>query len=249
LTALAPAEVAPIDPFVIAPGVAGVVDRIHPDPSARVAAGDLLITLDPQELDNQLALARRALDVARAEFASARQRAFADADGRAMLEALAARVREREAELSYAETVRAEGEIRAPVDGLAIYGDRADWIGKPVRIGEAIMTVADPDAVELRIWAPVDDAETLRAGAAVRFFLNPDPLNPLDAQLTLAAYRAELSPEGLLAYDARARFVGGAGDPPRIGLRGAAKIYGDEVSLGYLLLRRPVSALRRMLGF
>ncbi|MCW4629909.1 hypothetical protein [Marinomonas rhodophyticola] len=37
--------------------------------------------------------------------------------------------------------------------------------------------------------------------------------------------------------------------PPRIGLRGTAKLYGDEVSLAYYLLRRPLTFIRQFLGF
>ena len=35
----------------------------------------------------------------------------------------------------------------------------------------------------------------------------------------------------------------------RLGLHGTAKVYGEEVSLGYYLLRRPLSALRAWTGW
>jgi hypothetical protein len=38
------------------------------------------------------------------------------------------------------------------------------------------------------------------------------------------------------------------GSPVRLGLRGSARLDGQEVSLGYFLLRRPISAVRQWLG-
>ena len=35
---------------------------------------------------------------------------------------------------------------------------------------------------------------------------------------------------------------------PRIGLRGTAKVYAEQVSLGYYLLRKPIAFVRRSLG-
>ena len=36
---------------------------------------------------------------------------------------------------------------------------------------------------------------------------------------------------------------------PRIGLRGSAKIFGDEVRLFFYLFRKPIIVLRQTLGF
>ena len=35
---------------------------------------------------------------------------------------------------------------------------------------------------------------------------------------------------------------------PRIGLKGSAKVYAEEVSLGYYLFRKPILFLRKTLG-
>ncbi len=36
---------------------------------------------------------------------------------------------------------------------------------------------------------------------------------------------------------------------PRIGLKGVARVYGERSMLGYLLIRKPLRALRRTLGW
>jgi hypothetical protein len=109
------------------------------------------------------------------------------------------------------------------------------------------MEIADPNKAELEIWLPVADAITLKAGAEVDFFLNVAPDAPLHAAIRQASYQATVSPNGLLGYRLKARFADGT-QPPRIGLRGTAKVYGDRVTVLYYLIRRPLAAARQLLG-
>lgn len=151
------------------------------------------------------------------------------------------------AEVAYVKELLSRVEIRAPRAGIAIFDDVNDWIGKPVSIGERILVVADPGETELEIRLPVADAIALEGGAEVRLFLNIDPQRPIPARLSFAGYQADTTPEGVLAYRLKAAFDAGAA-PPRIGLKGIAKLYGEDGTLGYALLRRPLAALRQRLG-
>jgi hypothetical protein len=159
-----------------------------------------------------------------------------------------AKVAQKQAELSYTRELLARAEIVAGRSGIAIYADPSDWIGKPVRLGEKVLAIADPAALELTIWVPVGDAIGMMPGAEILFFLDTDPLNPIRARLVRAAYEAEVTPNDVLAYRAKAELA--EGEPlPRIGLKGTAKVYGEEVSLFFYLMRRPIAALRRTIGY
>lgn len=137
--------------------------------------------------------------------------------------------------------------MTAPRDGIAIFESVEDWVGRPLKVGERIMVIADPAAVELELRLPVADAIELEPGAAVQFFLNVAPQDPLAGVLSFSSYRATPAEDGALAYRLRARFADGVA-PPRIGLKGTAKVMGEQVSLAYLLLRRPLAVLRRWVG-
>ena len=73
------------------------------------------------------------------------------------------------------------------------------------------------------------------------------PLDSLSAAVSEVGYETQTTVDAGLAYVLRADFPAGT-QPPRLGLRGTAKIYGNDVPLGYSLLRRPFGSLRRMLG-
>ncbi|MDM3886592.1 HlyD family efflux transporter periplasmic adaptor subunit [Pseudomonas sp. BCRC 81390] len=243
---LAPAEVVPRGGQVVAAPLDGVIAEFRVKPNQTVTAGELLVRFDDTSLKAQADVAERTLGVAEAELKASTQRAFSDADSSARLDLLAARVEQKRAELDYARQLLARSEVRAERDGIAVFADAQRWTGKPVQTGERLLQLADPAKAELRMELPVGDAIALQPGAEVALFLDSDPLHRHPAQLERAAYEAQATAAGQLAYRLDAAFVEA---PPRIGLRGTAKLYGERAPLAYYLLRRPLAAARQGLGW
>ena len=241
---LAPASVAAVDPAVVAAPMDGVVARFHVEPNQPVTPGQLLLELDATEQLSHHQVNLEELEVARAAYQKALRQAFGNPDSGADLASLADRAAA-QAEQSQRQLERLR--IHARTGGVAVFADVNDWLGRPVRVGERLLFIADPRRVEVEIRLPVADALVLEPGAAVRLFLNTDPLHPLPATLRYASYEAGETPEGVLAHHLRATFPPGA-VPPRLGLKGTAKVYGGRVPIALYLFRRPLSALRRLLG-
>lgn len=242
---LAPAEVVPLGGRVVAAPLDGVIAEFLVKPNQQVAAGDVLVRFEATSLKAQADVAERALGVAEAELKANSQRAFADAESSARLDLLAARVEQKRAERDYAQQLLARSEVRAERAGIAVFADAERLTGKPVQTGERLMQIAAPEQAELRIELPVGDAIALQPGAEVALFLDSDPLNRHLALLERSAYEAQTTAAGQLAYRLDAAFVEA---PPRIGLRGTAKLFGERAPLAYYLLRRPLAAARQSLG-
>ena len=248
LSALAPAEVVAFQPTIVRAPFEGVVDHFEVQPNEQVEAGQLLLTLDPRAIENKLEVASKALAVAEAEYRQAAQQAVFDDKSRALLAVLKGRAEQRRADVTYNQSLLDRVKVTATRSGLALFDDPNTWIGKPVAIGERLIEIADPAQAEIEIWLPVADAITLSPGADVDFFLNIAPESPLRATLRQASYEATQSSGGLLGYRLKATLPDSA-HPPRIGLKGTAKVFGERVSLFYYLLRRPLAAARQFVGF
>jgi hypothetical protein len=137
----------------------------------------------------------------------------------------------------------------SPRQGLAIYASRSAWQGRQVKMGEAIIQIADPSNLSLRIDAPLSMGESLKPSGRVKLFLDNSPLETLEAEITSASYFAKAMPEGHMAYETHADLdLENTQSLPRIGSRGVAKIYGPKAPLAYWLLRRPITLLRQTLG-
>jgi multidrug resistance efflux pump len=247
LSVLAPAEVIALNAKAVSAPQDGVVGSFAVQPNARVKAGDLLFSLDDSALSNRRQVAIQGLEVAKADAHIAQQRAFGDAKSKSEVAVALGRVREKEAELAAVDSQAQRVEIRAQQDGVAIFADTNDWLGRPVQTGERVMQLAQPEDSGVLVWLSVSDAINLDLGAPAKLFLHTEPLSPRAAKLIEASYQSSLSPDGVAAYRLRARFDEGT-DLPRIGLRGTARISGDWVILGYFLFRRPLSTVREWTG-
>ncbi|WJV61658.1 biotin/lipoyl-binding protein [Pectobacteriaceae bacterium CE70] len=242
---LAPAEVVPLEGQVIAAPLDGVIAAFMVKPNQSVKQNDVLVRFDNTTLKAQADVAARALGVAEAELRTHSQRAFQDVESKSKLDLLSAQVEQKRAELAYAKDLLQRSEIHAERDGIAVFADADRWAGKPVRTGERLMELANPQQAELKIELDVGDAIHFPPSAEVALFLSSDPLQRHAASLERIAYEAAPTAYGTLAYRLDARFIGA---PPRIGLRGTAKVYGEHVPLGVYLFRRPLAAVRKTLG-
>jgi hypothetical protein len=246
-SALAPAEIVPFEPTMVRAPLDGTIDRILVQPNQAVTAGQLLMTLEPAKIQDQLDVARKARDVAGAEYRQAAQQALFDDKSRQQLTILKGRFDERQADVVYAESLLARIQVKADRTGIAVFDDPNDWTGRPVTIGERILMIADPAKAEIEARLPVADAINLERGAEMALFLNVAPERRIDARLRYASYEATVAPDGALSYRLKATLTDAA-SPPRIGLKGTAKIYGQRVTLFYFLMRRPLASLREWTG-
>lgn len=248
-SALAPAEIVAQEPQVIAAPIDGVLRSFDVRPNQAVGPGDRLFTLDDTDRRARVEVAAKARDIARVEYRQASQGALGGRRDAPRLAALEAQVALKEIELENARRQLERTQAHAGRAGIAVLPDTLEWIGRPVAAGERVMLVVDPAQAEARAWLPVRDAMPLEPGTPVRIFLDIDPLTPLDGRLVRANLEAEELPGGILAYRAIVALdlVEGV-RPPRIGMKGTARIEGDRVPLALYLFRRPISALRQAIG-
>lgn len=247
LSTLAPAEVVAKSPFLVRAPIDGVIDQFAVRPNQTVVAGQLLFEFENTSLRNKQAQAGSALAVAAEQYRQAAQLAVTSDKGRLDVSVRQGEMAGHAAEVRYSRQMLERGRVRSPRAGVAIFGDAADWVGRAVRVGEKVVEIADPEQMELRIHLPLGDAIPLLEGARVDLFLTVAPRDRYPAVLEYASYRAEAQPDGSMAYRLKARFTGDK--PPRIGLAGTARLYGEKVSLAYYVFRRPLAAARQWLGW
>lgn len=253
LSVLAPGELVPANPAVVRAPLDGVVTQFHVQPNQRVKAGQPLFSFDQVALAAHRDVATQTLATAQAEYRQFAQQAVSDARSKAQLAGLLGRIEEKQAEASYLQDQLQRASVSAPQDGIALFDDPTEWIGKPVQTGERVLRIAAPDDIEVEAWLPMGDAIPLAEHAQVELFLAASPLHPVKAELRYIAHDATLRPDGQYAYRVRARLqqpaAADTGKAQRIGLKGTAKLSGESVPLIYWVLRRPLATVRQTLGW
>lgn len=248
MTVLVPGELVPIEPSVIRSPLEGTVERFLVEPNSSVKVGQPLIQLDSSLISSKLKVAQEALMTAEVEYRQTAQQALFETRSKALLAQIQGRIAERTTEVNYLKSQLARTEIKAPSDGIVLMDDPSEWIGKPVSIGERIITVADERQVEVEAWLGLGDLIDLSQNAKVSLFLNSSPLHPIKANLRYVGHEAIARPDGHFAYRLRATIESDQ-TMPRVGLKGTARVSGQYVPLIYWMLRRPLAALRPYLGF
>ena len=248
MTTLAPAEIVADSPYMITAPIDGVIESILIPPNTVVTKGTTLARFVDTAHRNDFILAGQEQTVAEAKLRQASLTSFIDDTAKRQIAVAKAEKSLAAARQNYAKDRLSKATLIAPRDGLAIYTDQSDWAGRPVSTGESIIQIANPAQVLLRIDAPLAIGETLQSGARVRLFLDSDPLNPIEAELTTASYYAQTTSDGHMAYEAFGRLSDAEQTVPRIGTRGVAKIYGKTAPLGFWLLRRPLTIIRQFFG-
>jgi multidrug resistance efflux pump len=247
-SALAPTEITSLDLQLISAPMEGVIKTFHIRPNETVKQDQPLFSLDDTTLLHQKAVAEQAVAVADAELLAARQGAFNSNDSKAQLPTLQSRAQQRRAEL---DTLRAQLQrmtVLAPRDGVAVFTDPNEWLGKPVVTGERVLQLANPEQPAMLIQLPVADAIELSVGTPVVLYLTVRPLSPLTGRILETSYQSTLTAEGIPSYRLRASVDKDEQALARIGLKGTAKIKAGWSILGYEMLRRPLAALRELTG-
>lgn len=246
LSVLAPGELVPANPAVIRAPVDGVVAQFQVQPNQAVRTGQPLFSFDEAPIAARLDIATQALATAQAEYRQYAQQALSDPRSKTQLAILSGKIEEKQAEAAYARDQFNRSRVTAPQDGIALFDDPSEWVGKPVQTGERIMRIAAPDDVEVEAWLSIGDAIPLKTGASVSLYLASAPLSAISAQVRYVAHDAVPRPDGSYAYRVRARLDGRAEE--RVGLKGTAKLASGWVPLVYWMLRRPLATIRQHVG-
>lgn len=244
----APADIVPSNPKLVTAPFDGVVKNITINNNDQVKVGDLVVLLEDLELNNEYNLAQQSLQIAEKELLRSRQSSFSDTKEKARLAELAAQVDLKKAELNSVSKRLNNSKIYSTQNGIAIVDRKSEWQGRPVSVGEKIITIANQNEIEFLIWLPVKDSLVIQKNSLVKVFLDVNPMKSLEGRLLRASYQPSLSPEGILSYKLTASYEGDKNKLPRIGLRGTAKVYGSKVSLFYYLFRKPITFMRQLIG-
>ncbi len=249
LTALAPAEIVAKNAEIVAAPIEGVIERILVDENAFVVKGAPLMKYVDTELSANLKIAQQKWAVAAARLQTAQQNSFGTGEGRRDLVTAQAELELAREELTFAEVQFSKTIVTAPRDGTVIVERKSKWQGKPVSVGERVMEIADINSIEARIDLSVADAILIQNDARAQLFLDTNPLKAVEARVTSGSYKALPDDSDQLAFSLYSDVILENERRPRIGARGTAQVYGDKVSLGFYLFRRPLAAVRQWIGW
>ena len=215
----------------------GYIAGAHVRAGDLVREGDLLATLDDQELR----LEQRRWQSQRAQLLKEYRKALAGVD-RAEVAILSAKRAQAEAQLKLVEQQLARATLVAPFAGLIVKGDLSQALGSPVTRGEVLYEVAPTD--EYRVVLKVDDRDIGLVSLGQRGQLKLSGIPDKSIDITIDRLTPVSLTEGGRNYFRVEAVMDSHSDLMRPGMEGVAKIEIGREKLLWIWTRRLVDWLR-----
>jgi len=248
LRIIAPCEIVPEDPTVMTAPLDGIIAEVLVRPGQKVEKGTVLYEYDKRVPLQQLKVAEKEVAIVNSEI----DRAFAltlEHDPKAIneLAVLTLKLEKEKIKYDLARSLARQLTIDSPIEGVVVIDDPSQWRGRPVSVGEKVLSVTDPKKTMVRLWIPERDNIHFNPDIPLKVILNVNPDNSYTADLAFVANESMINKEKLPSFVAEAKWK----EQPKnvkIGLEGTAVLYGENVTLFYFLARKPWSYLRNLLN-
>lgn len=217
-----------------------------------VKKGDVIAVYDKASLQFRLDAARQAVKEIDAEIRLKdvdRQRR----ENNSEIQLLKEKKKSIEVAVAEAEWYLERVELRAPRDGyLQLADPRAEnLVGKAVRTGDKVFDVFSekrPDGTSgMDVKVPVNEQESsilLKKTETITLYLHTAPDEPIEAVVREISPTPELTEQRTYCYNLFAELPPEKVTSLRYGMRGIAKIEGDDVTVGYFLFKSVILYFR-----
>ncbi len=210
-----------------------------------VKKGEIIAEYDTDQLNYRLSSAQNALREIEAELALEQQNAFSDEERLGKVKLLEARRDTMQVAVREAQWYLDHARISAPADGiLALADGRAEQLaGKAVRTGDKLFDVYGGNGMVAEIPVNERDASILQDRFHATLFLHTAPETAIPVEILEVSQYPELTEQKTFCYKVRVRLPENSAGL-RYGMRGIARLSGENVSLGYRLFKSVVLYFR-----
>ena len=164
LTITAPVEVVAKNPEIITSPLTSLIEDVKIDPGERVDPGQTLLILDREEFLAEEKQLLREIETAGIRLSRLKRQALRDPIKKREILVLEAEIEKLEIRLDYVRFRLERSVLTSGRSGIAVFPDKSALLGKPVKSGQALMRIADPDKSELLIMVPVKNMLPPRSG-------------------------------------------------------------------------------------
>lgn len=248
LRVIAPCEVIANNPVLITAPLDGIIDELAVKPGDLVKKSQTIVEYNKQVPLRNLKVAQKEVEILQAEINRANALGVTDPKSRTELGILNLKLEKEQQNLQLARWQASQLTITAPSEGIIMSDNPENWRGKPVQVGEKILSINNPNDTKVRIWIPESDNIILETDEVVKVFLNIQPEKSYGAKIYYIASESILSADNLPSFVAEANWVKQPEDV-KLGLKGTAILYGQNVSLLYYLVRKPWAKVRSFIGY
>ncbi len=248
LRVVAPCEIVANQPVLVTAPLEGIVAKMDIKPGETVTEGQDLFTYDKRVPLQELKIAEKQVEVTNAQLNRVLTLGLSDQTSLSETAVWKSQLAKDNMELDLARYHASQLDVKAPSSGVAIFDNPDEWRGKPVKVGERVLVLSKPGNTKVRIWIPDRDNVAIDKNRPVKVVLNISPLTSYYANLSYISDFSVLTDKGIPSFAGEAEWPPGEQPDVKLGLKGSAILYGENVSLLYWIIRKPWARLREIIG-
>lgn len=248
VSTVAPFTIESSQTSIIAPLFPGIIDQVHVTANQLVTKGDVLVSLDSEGLAKERLVKQLQFELLTAERGSLQNQGLTDPSVSVRFVTAERELALLQSELEFLDYQLTETQIKAQRDGVILFDDRSDWERRSVDAGEPIMRLVAAQKLRANVTLPADNVIAIDFSQPIKLsfdkylfttfltqadYIRPDPVQ--DGALGLVYIVHAKIPQEI--YDTGVV----------LGDVGKARIYGEQRSLLYQIVRRPWLLIKRYL--
>jgi multidrug efflux pump subunit AcrA (membrane-fusion protein) len=235
-------ELQPVNRRFVAAPFDGRLEKNFVEPGDVVAAGDVLASIDPRDVNWELSGKLAELHRVTKERAG-----YLVAHESGKVEMASLEMERLGLDIEQLEHHAANLEIRSPIAGIVVLGDLSKSEGVPLEKGQSLFEIAPLDRMVVEVSIPEDDVRFVEKGMPARVNLDAFPMNKREAAIERIHPRAELQDhENVFVAEVTVENTDGVLRP---GMRGHAKIATVRRTVGWVFFHKAIAATLTWFGW
>ncbi|MCB1213601.1 MAG: efflux RND transporter periplasmic adaptor subunit [Chlamydiia bacterium] len=248
---VAPCEVIDLTPFTVTAPIDGVIQEVYVRSGQNVDKDAPLFSLEKEIYEQKLRVAENDYDKASRELDRSVRTGLTDKEESLEdLPILRLELEKARLETEFARHNLGLLDVESPIGGVVMMeiGEHAQ--GRPVKLGERILTLNNPKNSAVRIWVPEIDHVAFDRSTPIKVVLKVSPETYHEAMIQYVSTQTTISENDISSFvvDATWSDQHDKHEDIKLGQKGNAILYGEDVSLLYYFFRKPWATLRRILG-
>jgi multidrug resistance efflux pump len=226
---------------------AGTVDEVFFEAGDQLSKDSVVLNYNTEELNFDLAVARKKLEQILAEIDLTKANSFSDNEYLGNIKILELKKDQEKARINKILWYLQKSKLKSPATGNIVINDRQDLLGKNIQAGEKLFEILSNQKLQAEIYLNEKEAGVLTSKDQLKAMLYPNST----PEKTLYAKIISISPVPLprknnqYAYRIKAELPD-ENQSLHSGMRGTAIIYGKKVSLGYYLFKNLILWWRKI---
>lgn len=234
-------EIVPSKRHIYFAPYSGIIKQCYFKNGDTVKEGQTVIAYKDEQLKFKLATAQNNLAKSRAEYERILHKSFTDKSFLGQIALL--KLQQQEARIAIDETLwyLKIGRIKAEQNGILSIDDADSLAGKAVNAGQKLFEIITNEGMIAKITVDEKDAAVLGSkNPRVVLFLHTRPERPMTGKILTISPKPELTDLKTYCYTIKLSLPEKYDTQLKCGMRGIARISGDQVSLGYYLFKNLV---------